>query len=147
MSFVDDLIETYVPVAKEFTVNLSAGEAFTFRVIQSYIELKDLRSEGAKFLAMVRKGRVPADYAEYTPPDTDAGNGLALAAYYMSKTLVSPTLGVFELMKLAYKAPFVFETLNTQLDQGQTVQRMETEAEEIEESKKELPVTGAGETV
>ena len=146
MSFVKALIEEYVPQEKEFTVSLPGGQSMRFAVVKSYSELQRLKTDGAKFIKSIRKGACPADMKEFMPEPGEAGDELAMACFSISRTIIEPKLGVYELFELAAKAPFVFEHIRTKVDEGQIVKRAEADSEELEEAKKESPVALAGET-
>jgi hypothetical protein len=125
-----DLIERFRPEADEFEVRLDVDTVFRFRAITDYAELTALKNAASKFVRKLMAGKFDkvAGWAEVRPDSAE----VATCVYFMHATCVEPKWNHLDWLTLAKEGAWVFETVYSKMQAGQTRKRVEEDVDESE---------------
>lgn len=127
------LQERYAAKGDQFTLTLPYGEAFTFRAVSDYVDLKALKASAKAFVEAIQKGPQPPEWAGLYIGDPE----LLHSVFMISELSLDPKLSQLDVLRLARHAVFVFEFFKNGIDDYLVGRATAIEAGGIDAAKNE----------
>lgn len=128
-TLIDRLVASYAPKESTFTVELAKGDVLTFRHPASADEFARLTSGAVQFASTLGGPTTLESWKEFVPED----KGIAAKAYFLHALSHEPKLSQLDCLKLAAKAPMLFQTIYNLVSEATEVRGRIREGQEVTE--------------